>query len=294
MPVLFDWGTYNALTTLWKAEVLGTRLTEIPPADFSRRSRDESYFKSYAEEARKVFTTITAHAPYYSLVTYHPETRARVLKAMKHAVRMAALAGAEVFNVHLGPKVMGPERDCEVVAEIVKELLKVDDKIYISLETSYSSRMLGSLEEIRAIIEAVGSDRVIVSAQLENDFMREMRVDEHGNFELANREATEDFWYGLLKKVLELSKGFLSLRFSQVTGFYFGRRLLKKRVPLGRGYPDVKPLARALARLMVKEVYKAKLPLRMHLIYTGPWDSKYQDTVKLYSAVMEEVAPILG
>ena len=82
----------------------------------------------------------------------------------------------------------------------------------------------------------------------------------------------------------------MSLRFSQVTGFYFGRRLLKKRVPLGRGYPDLGPLAKALAEFMVKEVKEKELPLKMHLIYIGPTETKYRDTIHLYATIMKEAS----
>ena len=67
--ILFDWGTYNGLTTLVKAATLGMKLTEIPPYDFSRRSRRLEYFQQYRELATKAFTTITAHAPYYNVVS---------------------------------------------------------------------------------------------------------------------------------------------------------------------------------------------------------------------------------
>lgn len=62
--ILFDWGTYNAFSELPIAAALGTKLTEIPPYDFARRSRGEDYFQQYREFASKAFTTVTAHAPY--------------------------------------------------------------------------------------------------------------------------------------------------------------------------------------------------------------------------------------
>jgi len=287
--ILFDWGTYNALTTLTRAAVLGMRLTEIPPADFSRRSRSEEYFRSYGEFSRKAFTTVTAHGPYYNVVVAGKEVRERIIRAFVNAVKMAALAGADVFNIHLGWKLYGGDRDIELASEVIKKLVEAaPESMYISLETTYTRRQLGSFEEIRSIIETVGSDRVIVSVQLENVFMYETGLDEHGNFELANKQATVDFWKKILSEALKLSKGYLSLRFSQVTGFYFGRRLLKKRVPLGRGYPDLGPLAKALAEFMVKEVKEKELPIKMHLIYTGPAETKYRDTIHLYATIMKE------
>ncbi len=288
--ILFDWGTYNALNTLLKAAVLGTKLTEIPPWDFTRKSRGEDYFESYKEFATKAFTTITAHGPYYNLVSDSPEIAKRVEKALRVAVKRAAIAGAEVFNLHIGWRVFLDQRDLEATAELVKKLLEVaPENMYISLETTYTRRQVGSLDEIKAIIEMTGSDRVIPSLQLENIFMYEKRIDQHGNFIQADKEVDKNFWLNILRKALDISHGFLSLRFSQVTGVYFGRRLLKKRVPLGKGYPSIEPLAEALAEFMVKEVRYKELPLRIHIIYTGPPETKYEDTIILYAEIMKRV-----
>ncbi len=288
--ILFDWGTYNALNTLSKAAVLGMRLTEIPPWDFSRKSRGPEYFEAYRDFAKKAFTTIIAHGPYYNLVTDTPDISRRIEKALVSAIKKAAMAGVEVFNLHIGWRVYLDERDLEAVADLVKKLLsEAPENMYISLETTYTRRQLGSLDEIKKIIEMIGSDRVIPSLQLENVFMYEKRVDMHGNFIQADRETDKNFWLEVLRKALSMSHGFLSLRFSQVTGVYFGRRLLKKRVPLGMGYPSLKPLAEALAEFMVKEVRDKGLSLRMHVIYTGPVETKYEDTITLYAEIMREV-----
>lgn len=288
--ILFDWGTYNSLNTLPKAATLGMRLTEIPPWDFTRRSRGREYFDAYKDFISKAFTTVTAHAPYYNLVTDSPVLAEKIVSIMKSAIEKAAAAGAEVFNMHIGWRVHLDQRDIDAVVDVVKKLLEAaPPNMYLSLETTYTRRQIGSLDEIRAIIEAVGSDRVIPSLQLENVFMYETKVDQHGNFIAADKEATVDFWLNILRKAMEMSHGFLSLRFSQVTGVYFGRRLLKKRVPLGKGYPSLEPLAEALARFMVHEVREKNVPLRMHIIYTGPPETKYEDTIDMYAQIMRKV-----
>ncbi len=288
--ILFDWGTYNGLSKLSRAATLGMRLTEIPPWDFTRRSRGPEYFDAYREFASKAFTTVTAHAPYYNLVSDTPSIEARILRAMSAAVAKAARAGAEIFNMHIGWRVYMDDRDLEAVADFVKKLLeKTPENMYISLETTYTRRQIGGLDEIRAIIEMVGSPRVIPSLQLENVFMYEKRVDMHGNFIAADKETGIDFWLDVLRRALRMSHGFLSLRFSQVTGVYFGRRLLKKRVPLGKGYPSLQPLADALAQFMVREVRGKGSELRMHIIYTGPPETKYEDTITLYAEIMRRV-----
>jgi len=291
--ILFDWGTYNGFSTLAKAATLGMKLTEIPPYDFSRRSRRLEYFQQYREFATKVFTTITAHAPYYNVVSTVPEIQERSRKALVAAAKKAREAGAEVFNLHLGWRAWMDHRDIEQAAETVKAILREVPDIVVTLETMYTRRMLGTFDDIKAIIEAVGSDRVQVSTQLENVFMLETGAAEHGDFESANRSVDEAFWRRVLEKTLSLSTRYLSLRFSQVVGFALGRRVLKKRVPLGKGYPDVEPLARALADFMVHEVREKNLEMKMHLIYTGPPETKYRDTIMLYAKVMSEVVPHL-
>ncbi len=288
--ILFDWGTYNGLSKLSKASTLGMRLTEIPPWDFTRRTRGPDYFEAYREFATKAFTTITAHAPYYNLVSDAPSITNRILKAMKAAVKKAAMAGAEIFNLHIGWRVYMDQRDLEAVADFVKKLLEAaPENMYISLETTYTRRQIGSLDEIKAIIEMIGSTRVIPSLQLENVFMYEKRIDQHGNFIAADREVTPQFWLDVLRKAMAMSNNYISLRFSQVTGVYFGRRLLKKRVPLGKGYPSLGPLAEALANFMAREVRAKGIEMKMHIIYTGPPETKYEDTITLYAEIMKRV-----
>ena len=291
--ILFDWGTYNALSTLVKAATLGMKLTEIPPYDFSRRSRGPEYFEQYREFASKAFTTVTAHAPYYNVVSTVPEVYEKTRKALIAAAKKARMAGAEIFNLHLGWRAWMDSRDIEQAADTIKAILDEVPDLVVTLEVMYTRRMLGTFEDIRAIIETVGSDRVQVSTQLENAWMLLTGASEHGNFEAANAMADEAFWKKVFEETLKLSTHFFSLRFSQVVGFALGRRILKKRVPLGKGYPDLRPLARALADFMVHEVRAKHSELRMHMIYTGPPETKYRDTIMLYATVMSEVVPYL-
>ncbi len=286
--ILFDWGTYNGLSKLRVAATLGMKLTEIPPRDFSYRRRGEDYFREYGEFARKAFTTITAHAPYYNVVSTDRAVMERSWRALIAAARQAKLAGAEIYNLHLGWRAFMDSRDLEYAAEFLKRLLSEVEGITVSVEVPYTRRMLGLWDEVKALREEVGGDRLIVSVQLENAWMLEKGVSETGAFEAADRETGPDYWRDLLRRTLELSSGYLSLRFSQVIGFAFGRRILKKRVPLGRGYPSLEPLAKALAEFMVREVWSKGLQLRMHIIYTGPPETKYRDTLNLYTAVMGE------
>ncbi len=286
--ILFDWGTYNGLTKLSTAATLGMKLTEIPPHDLSRRKPDE-YFENYKQLAKEAFTTITAHGPYYNVVSTSKAVQETTTRAFLIAVQRAKLAGAQIFNLHLGWRAYMDRRDIEVAGDVLKKLAEeAFPDMVISVEVPYTRRMLGLWDEIRELRSVVGEDRLIVSVQLENVWMLETGASETGDFEGANSQATIDFWKDMLRRTVELSSGYLSLRFSQVIGFAIGRRILKKRVPLGKGYPDLEPLAQAMAEFMVKEVREKQVPLKMHLIYTGPTDTKYRDTITLYAEVMKQ------
>ena len=294
MPVLFDWGTYNAASTLEKAALLGMKLTELPPHELTRRYYTDDYFQGYARVAREAFTTITAHGPYYNLVAKRPETQARVVKAFREAARRAVLAGAEIFNIHLGWRIYGDDRDIDAAAEVVKAILEVLPRnVYLSLEVTYTAYQLGTFEDIRAIMEKVGDPRLTISNQLENSFILLNRVYETGDFVGADRATDKAFWLRVLEETERLSRGYFSLRFSQVTGVYFGGRLLKKRTPLGSGYPRLEPLAEALAEYLVRLQRRRPGELKAHIIYTGPWQTKFSDSIRLYYEVAARASEYL-
>ena len=69
--------------------------------------------------------------------------------------------------------------------------------------------------------------------------------------------------------------------------------VVKKRVPLGMGYPNVEILVKAIARFLVKEIYDKNLETKVHLIYTGIPETKYKDTVQLYSMLANELIPLI-
>ena len=287
MKAILEWGTYNGLSTLKKSFLLGVRLTEIPPGDFMKR-REENYFDSYRETASE-FSVITAHGPYYALSGKDLDTLEKSRRAHVRAIQMAEKAGASVYNIHLGG--VGDDKDTAIhmAAKAVKEMLDATKNIIITLETTYSPKFLGSPEDIRTIIEIVGNERVGISFQLENDFIRETEVYTNAKFHEADSKIDEKFWINLLRKHKDLFAGHVSLRFSQVTGLYLKKRIfVKKRTPLGMGYPSLDVLSRALAEYIVKYVEYESTPV--HLIYTGPPETKYRDAIKFYYHVAREVA----
>ncbi len=286
--ILFDWGTYNGLSKLRIAATLGLKLTEIPPRDLSYRRRDEAYFERYREFASKAFTTITAHAPYYNVVSTYKEIMERSWKGLIEGARKAKLGGAEVYNLHLGWRAYMDHRDLELATEFIKKLVSEVPGITVSIEVPYTKRMLGDWEEIRHIRESVGEDVVTVSVQLENAWLYETGAGDSGLLDEANKVATKEFWNKILEKTLRLSNKYFSLRFSQIIAFALGRRLLKKRVPLGKGYPELAPLAEAVGEFLVKRVRTTGSQMKAHIIYTGPMETKYKDTLSLYAAIMQE------
>ncbi|MCE4610023.1 MAG: TIM barrel protein [Desulfurococcales archaeon] len=285
--ILFDWGTYNGLGKLKIAATLGLKLTEIPPRDLAYK-RDPSYFDDYRSFSQKAFTSITAHAPYYNVVSVDKETMEKSWRGLIAGAEKAKRAGAEIYNLHLGWRAYMDHRDLDYAVEFFKRLTEKVPGIMISIEVPYTRRMLGDWEEIRHIREAVGEDKIIVSVQLENAWLYETGAGDTGLLEEANKVATKEFWMKMLDKALSLSHNYLSLRFSQIIAFALGRRILKKRTPLGKGYPDMEPVAGAMAEFLVKNIHRKALPLRAHIIYTGPPETKYKDTIALYAAIMQE------
>ena len=287
MRAILEWGTYNGMSTLRKAFLLGMRLTEIPPGEFMKR-RDENYFDSY-REAASGFSTVMAHGPYYAITGKSMENYDKSVSAHKRAAQMAERAGASVYNLHLGGAGEDRETSIQLAAKAVQEILDATKNITITLETTYSPKFLGSPEDIRAILEILNSDRVGISFQLENDFIRENEIFRSGDFHEADTRTDEKFWIDLLKRNKDLFTNHISLRFSQVTGLYLRKRIfVKKRTPLGMGYPSLDTLSRALADYIVNHVEYESTPV--HLIYTGPPETKYRDAIKFYYYVAREVA----
>ena len=104
-----------------------------------------------------MFTTVTAYAPYYNVVSTNKYVQERTAKALVAAVRKAQLAGAEVFNLHLGWRAYMDHRDLEVAADVLRRLAEEAGKgIVISIEVPYMQRMLGPWDEIKALREMVG------------------------------------------------------------------------------------------------------------------------------------------
>ena len=201
---------------------------------------------------------------------------------------------------------LSDENTIETVENLIKNNSKVSGKIdqdiiIFGLKNTYNEvpyppfGIFGYFQndEIKAIMVTLNSERVIISLQLENDWMREKEVYRTGLFSIADKETDEAFWYKILKKALNMCPDYLSLRFAQVTGVKLRGMVVKKRVPLGMGYPNVDVLTKTLAKFIIKEIHEEDLSTEIHLIYTGLPENKYVDCVKLYSMLANELVPYL-
>ena len=110
------------------------------------------------------FGKLVAHGAYtMNLCTADPEARAFARQVLCDDLRrMAALPG-QFYNFHPGSHVgQGVEAGIGYIADALKEALAPDYPVTVLLETmaGKGSEIGGKFEEIRAIIDAVGSDRV--------------------------------------------------------------------------------------------------------------------------------------
>ena len=110
------------------------------------------------------FGPLVAHGAYtMNLCTADPEARAFAASVLEDGLRrMAALPG-QYYNFHPGSHVgQGVQTGIEQIADALKQALRHDYPVTVLLETmaGKGSEIGGRFEELKAIIDAVGSDRV--------------------------------------------------------------------------------------------------------------------------------------
>ncbi len=281
--ILFEWGTYNALSTLRQAALLGTRLTEIPPAVFMKRLSDK-YYDNYRKLAEEYFTTITAHGPYYNLGSDLIKGKDTSTKAHLKAVELAKKCGAHIYNYHLGTRHENQELNYKFHLDLLKKFNEIAPDMVFSLEPSTNLGEFGSFEELSNLVALARDEgiNVTIGMQLENIYLNELMIPEIGEFV----EPTDfvNWWLKIFEKYKEISGKYLHFRFSQVVGIKTDSKFFKKRVPLGMGYPKIEPLVEALSEFFVKvqnEDYKVLF------VYTGLPEVKYVDLLDLYNMIMK-------
>ena len=110
------------------------------------------------------FGPLVAHGAYtMNLCTSDPGARAFAAEVLEDDLRrMAALPG-NFYNFHPGSHVgQGAEAGIEYIAGALKQALRHDYPVTVLLETmaGKGSEIGGRFEELKAILDAVGSDRV--------------------------------------------------------------------------------------------------------------------------------------
>lgn len=133
----------------------GSRAKKEDPADAARAVK-------LLEEHR--FGPLVAHGAYtMNLCTADPEARAFAADVLEDDLRrMAALPG-NFYNFHPGSHVgQGVEKGVEYIAEALKKALRHDYPVTVLLETmaGKGSEIGGTFEQLKAIIDAVGSGNV--------------------------------------------------------------------------------------------------------------------------------------
>ena len=133
----------------------GSKAKKEDPADAARAV-------SVLEENH--FGPLVAHGAYtMNLCTADPEARAFAAEVLEDDLRrMAALPG-NFYNFHPGSHVdQGVEAGIEYIAAALKKALRHDYPVKVLLETmaGKGSEVGGRFEELKAIIDAVGSENV--------------------------------------------------------------------------------------------------------------------------------------
>ena len=110
------------------------------------------------------FGTLVAHGAYtMNLCTADPEARAFAASVLEDDLRRMAAVPGQFYNFHPGSHVgQGTQAGIEQIAGALKAALRHDYPVTVLLETmaGKGSEIGGKFQELKDIIDAVGSDRV--------------------------------------------------------------------------------------------------------------------------------------
>ena len=138
--------------------------TRNPRGSKAKKEDPADAAKAVAMLQEHAFGPLVAHGAYtMNLCTGDPEARAFAAEVLEDDLRrMAALPG-NFYNFHPGSHVgQGAEAGIEYIAAALKNALRHDYPVKVLLETmaGKGSEVGGRFEELKAIIDAVGSDNV--------------------------------------------------------------------------------------------------------------------------------------
>ena len=138
--------------------------TRNPRGSKAKPEDPQDAAKAVAMMQENNFGPLVAHGAYtMNLCTADPEARAFASDVLEDDLRrMAALPG-NFYNFHPGSHVgQGTEAGIEFIAEALKKALRHDYPVTVLLETmaGKGSEIGGRFEELKSIIDAVGSEHV--------------------------------------------------------------------------------------------------------------------------------------
>ena len=138
--------------------------TRNPRGSKAKKEDPADAAKAVAMLQEHAFGPLVAHGAYtMNLCTADPEARTFAAEVLEDDLRrMAALPG-NFYNFHPGSHVgQGTEAGIEYIAAALKSALRHDYPVKVLLETmaGKGSEVGGRFEELKAIIDAVGSDNV--------------------------------------------------------------------------------------------------------------------------------------
>ena len=133
----------------------GSKAKKEDPADAAR---------GVAALAEKGFGRLVAHGAYtMNLCTKEPEARAFAADVLADDLRRMAAVPGQYYNFHPGSHVgQGVEAGIDYIAQALKKALEPGYPVTVLLETmaGKGSEVGGRFEELKAIIDAVGSPHV--------------------------------------------------------------------------------------------------------------------------------------
>ena len=133
----------------------GSKAKQEDPADAARAVK---MLEEYA------FGPLVAHGAYtMNLCTKDPEARAFAAQILEDDLRRMAAVPGNFYNFHPGSHVgQGAEAGIDYIAQALKNALRHDYPVTVLLETmaGKGSEIGGRFEELKAIIDAVGSGKV--------------------------------------------------------------------------------------------------------------------------------------
>lgn len=138
--------------------------TRNPRGSRAKQERPQAAVQAAALLGEGGFGPLVAHGAYaMNLCTREPEARAFAARLLEEDLaRLAAIPG-QYYNFHPGSHVgQGVEAGIDYIAQALRSALRHDYPVTALLETmaGKGSELGGRFEELRAILDAVGSDRV--------------------------------------------------------------------------------------------------------------------------------------